>query len=244
MSRNKLAIMVHGGWHGSWCWDRVMPQMQKLGFTEVLTPDLPGHGKNLAKFKDITLDSYVKSISSLVETAKYPVVLIGHSMAGVVISQVAEKHHSKISTLIYISGFVPDNDGCLVDEEKKAKHPSVALEIKVDEDEACISLDGSKKLRELFYNCTRTEDVDYALSHLQKQPLFPFLNRVHLTTKNFGSVKKLYIECLQDNAIHIEDQRRMNSKIDCEIVTINTDHSPFFSAQDELLGIIESTLLE
>ena len=62
--------------------------------------------------------------------------------------------------------------------------------------------------------------------------------KVSLSDEKFGSVKKLYIECLQDNTIRIEDQRRMHSKIQCDVVSIDTDHSPFFSATNQLVEVM------
>lgn len=66
--------------------------------------------------------------------------------------------------------------------------------------------------------------------------MLPFVSKVSLG-KNFDMLPKTYIECLQDNAIHIQDQRRMNTVCD-SILSIDTDHSPFFSAHEELVNIL------
>lgn len=228
-------ILIHGAWHGSWCWNRIAPRIEKPG-SKVLTPDLPGHYDNKYNFKNVTLITYVDYITKLVQGSDKPVVLIGHSM---VISQVAENVPDKINNLIYISAFVPDRNGSLLDEEKQAKIPTVALEIKINEPEYSIILNNNpSRIKELFYNCCNDVDVKYALQYLQPQPLRPFADPVSLSDTRFGIVSKLYIECLQDQAIMIGDQRRMHNKIDCDIATIDTDHSPFFSAEDQLVDII------
>jgi pimeloyl-ACP methyl ester carboxylesterase len=233
----KNYMLIHGAWHGSWCWQQVASKMQSLGY-KVSIPDLPGHFRNKYDFKDVTLTKYVNHISDLLRQNDEKVVLVGHSMAGIVISQVAEIMPHKISALVYLSGFVPSNNGCLLDEEKQAKFPSVALEVKINEQDYFISVNPNK-IQELFFNNCTKDDVEYALAHFQHQPLLPFLDKVSIA-HNFSSVHKLYIECLKDKAIHIEDQRRMHSKIDCEVVSIDTDHSPFFSNIDELVSIIGS----
>jgi hypothetical protein len=122
-----------------------------------------------------------------------------------------------------------------MEEEKKSNHPTVALKVKVDENLCSISLD-QDVLKDLFYKNCIEEDIIYAKRFIQDQPLLPFISKVSLGN-NFDSIPKTYIECLKDNAIHIEDQRRMN-KICDEVISIDTDHSPFFSAPLELVKIL------
>lgn len=229
-------ILVHGAWHGSWCWHKVARRLQSRGHT-VTTPDLPGHYLNLCAFKEVSLRKYVEHIEGIIHAISDPVVLVGHSMAGVVISQVAENMPDRIAQLVYVSGFIPQNGGSLMDEEKKAPIPTVALEVTVDQDEGAISLNSSRRIRELFYAKASEEDAAYALPLLQKQPLRPFREPVFLSSR-FEATPKLYVECLQDQAIRIDDQRRMYSQVRCEAASLDTDHSPFFCADDQLVAVI------
>ncbi|MBM3610435.1 MAG: alpha/beta fold hydrolase [Alphaproteobacteria bacterium] len=235
MTQSFNYLLVHGAWHGSWCWKSLILCLERLGHT-VLAPDLPGHYKNPSDFKNITLKSYVDYIQNIVIELPDPVILVGHSMAGVVISQVAENMPEKVHRLVYVSGFIPENGGSLLDEEKKAATPTVAKAITINESEASISLPlhDTKTVSNLFYGNCSDETIKYSLSHLQKQPLLPFIGTVSISDQGFGRVPKLYIECLRDNAIIINDQRRMHSRVACDIITLDTDHSPFFSATDEL----------
>ena len=157
-------------------------------------------------------------------------------MSGVVISQVAENLHTRIKKLIYLSAFVPTDQGSLIEEEKKAKHPSVALQVKIDDKRNVITLD-KKHFTDLFYQKCNKADADFALSHVQEQPLHPFLDSVSLSNK-FHSLQKVYIECLDDVAIHIDDQRRMNKTGFHKIVSMKSDHSPFFSDDDALVDLL------
>jgi pimeloyl-ACP methyl ester carboxylesterase len=233
----KNYVLLHGAWHGSWCWYKIARHIENLGHNAI-TPDLPGHHLNKYRIKDISLKSYVDYIENLICAIRPPVVLVGHSMAGVVVTQVAENIPNKIERLIYISGFIPRDGASLMDEEKQALIPSVALEVAMDEIEGLISLPSSQRIKGLFYNKCNEEDIRYALSLLQKQPLRPFRETVSISHARFGAVPKLYIECLQDKAITIDDQRRMYSRVNCDVVSIDTDHSPFFSADDKLTEII------
>lgn len=178
----------------------------------------------------------VEYIERLIRPLPKPVVLVGHSVAGVVITQVAENMPDKINQLVYVSGFIPQHGGSLMDEERKASVPTVALEASIDEVEGTISLN-LPRARDLFYGKCSDEEVAYALCFLQKQPLRPFVDTVSFSSR-FETVPKLYIECLQDQAIRLENQRRMHSQVACEVASLDTDHSPFFSADRLLVDIL------
>ncbi len=231
-------ILVHGAWHGSWCWENVAKQLIAQGHT-VYTPDLPGHFNNPCDFHQVTLQLYVKAVQEILRKTDCKVILVGHSMAGVVISQVAENYPEKIACLVYISGFIPAYNGSLVMEEEKASKPSVSLEVKLIKSANIISIKESLKLKQLFYNKCREDDAAYALSLLQDQPLQPFFDKVSLSIKKFDRVKKFYIECLHDQAIAIEDQRRMYSRTNCLPIILSADHSPFFS---DVIGLTNALI--
>ena len=99
-------VLIHGAWHGGWCWTHVTPLLEDHGHT-VLTPDLPGHGSEDFSLADITLQSYVDAVCEIVDSQPEPVILVGHSMGGMVIAQVAEARPHQIRTLVYLAAFLP-----------------------------------------------------------------------------------------------------------------------------------------
>lgn len=232
-------VFVHGAWHGSWCFTKkIVPGLIKKTNAKVFAHDLPGHFNNKCDFKEINLKRYVDSVSDFIQkNIEGKVILVGHSIGGVVISQVGENLPERISHLVYISAFIPSKTGTLLDEEKRAKFPDIALKVKIDQENHKISLDKELCINFFYHKCQK-EDISFALANIQSQPLLPFISRVSLGS-NFDNIPKTYIECNQDRAIHIEDQRRMN-KICDQIFSLDTDHSPFFSASDELIEILYS----
>jgi hypothetical protein len=79
----------------------------------------------------------------------------------------------------------------------------------------------------------------YAQPRLQTQPVLPFLTPVDLSARRYGTVPRIYIECLLDRAIPVAGQRKMHARTKCrEIYTLNAAHTPFFSTPDELAGIL------
>lgn len=233
----KTVLLVHGAWHGSWCWHKVVHNLQQKGHA-VAAIDLPGHHQNHRPFADVILASYVQSIEEAVLSSRRPVTLVGHSMAGVAISQVAENIPHKIERLVYVCAFIPQNGGSLASEEQLFSDKRVSSAAVINEPASAISLNSSEPLRDIFYNKCNDEDREYALARLQNQPIRPFADTITISSERFGTVPKRYIECLQDNAIIVEEQRRMYSKVDCDVKTIDTDHSPFFSAAQQLSEFI------
>jgi pimeloyl-ACP methyl ester carboxylesterase len=109
-------VLVHGAWHGSWCWKRVRKALQARGH-EVFTPTLTGVGERSHLLsRDINLDTHINDVANLIQWEDLSdVVLCGHSYAGCVISGVAERIPDRIGALVYLDAFVLKNGQCLND---------------------------------------------------------------------------------------------------------------------------------
>ncbi len=236
-SNQKTFVLVHGAWHGNWCWSKVAPLLKERGYT-VLTPDLPGHFHNKKDFHDVTLQSYVDAVIHLINSCESPVILVGHSMAGVVITQVAQHIPQKIERLIYVSAFIPQHNGSLVEESKKGATAEFNEMLEINQQEMSININSNQRAIHFFYNNCSEETIQFALQHIQAQPLSPFSDKITISQEIFQNISKTYIQCLQDNAIPLEEQLRMCEAINCSVETLNTDHSPFFSRPNELVDLI------
>ena len=126
--RKATFVLVHGSWHGAWCYAKVLPHLIAAGHPAVAI-DLPGHGlfaqfpksystRDPAAFAtepsplaNLTLADYVDSIGSVIDelmkAGSGPVVLLGHSMGGMPITAVGEAMPQKIKKLIYLTAFLP-----------------------------------------------------------------------------------------------------------------------------------------
>jgi pimeloyl-ACP methyl ester carboxylesterase len=104
-------VLVHGAWHGGWCWSRVAEPLRRAGH-RVFTPTLTGLGErsHLAT-RETNLDTHIADINSLIEFEELrSVILCGHSYGGIVITGVADKMPDCLSTLVFLDAFIP-NDG-------------------------------------------------------------------------------------------------------------------------------------
>jgi pimeloyl-ACP methyl ester carboxylesterase len=108
-------VLVHGAWHGGWCYKHVAQHLRKAGH-EVYTPTLTGLGERAHLMsRAVNLDTHVQDILNVIRWQELSdIVLCGHSYGGMVISGVAEKAPEKIRSLVYLDAFVPINGQALL----------------------------------------------------------------------------------------------------------------------------------
>ena len=109
-------VLVHGAWHGSWCWKRVRAALQSAGHN-VFTPTLTGLGeRSHLNSAAVDLSTHIADIVNLIKWEELSdVVLCGHSYAGAVISGVVDRVSDRIGALIYLDAFVLENGQSLFD---------------------------------------------------------------------------------------------------------------------------------
>jgi pimeloyl-ACP methyl ester carboxylesterase len=227
-------VLVHGAWHGEWCWERIIPLLQDAGH-RVISLDLPGHGKDQTSPSEVTLKHYTDSLCEILDTESERVILVGHSMGGLVITQTAEYRPEKIQLLVYVCAFLPANEQTLLQilESDKKDIPSAVI---ISEDKTFLKLK-AHLIKDTFYGECSENDILEAKDKLCLQPSLPFITPVRITEDNFGRVPRVYIETLKDNAISIGGQREMYTKTPCQqVITMDTDHSPFFSQPEVLFS--------
>jgi pimeloyl-ACP methyl ester carboxylesterase len=122
-------VLVHGAWHGSWCWKRVRRELQAEGH-DVFTPTLTGVGERSHLISpQVTLDTHVADVVNLIRWEELTdVVLCGHSYGGMVITGVADRIQDKIRALVYLDAFVPEHGDSLNSLLPKALAPEVAAQ--------------------------------------------------------------------------------------------------------------------
>ncbi|MDY6968555.1 MAG: alpha/beta fold hydrolase [Spirochaetota bacterium] len=229
-----IYILVHGAWHGSWCWNKVIPLLEQKGH-KVEAPDLPGHGRDKTPLKNVTFQAYITCILSLLDKQSEPVILLGHSLGGAIISQVAEKCPNKIKTLVYLSAFLLKNGESATQIHRGDTNSLLVPNMKIDQDRTYCTINNNA-IRDIFYSDCSIEDIKIAESLIDKQAFSPFVTPVRISEENFGQVDRVYIECLQDMAITTSLQKKMYSDLGCRrVISLDRSHSPFFSAPEELV---------
>lgn len=106
---NPQFVLVHGAWHGAWCWDEIVSRLERRGY-RALAPDLSGLGSRAAgtDLDSIGLLTHVADVVEVLRNAESPVVLVGHSYAGMVATSAAGQVPEKVAKLVIVDGFVPE----------------------------------------------------------------------------------------------------------------------------------------
>lgn len=226
-------VLVHGAWHGGWCWGPVQKLLQERGH-RVTAPDLPGHGQDGTDLSEVSLARYVERLEEVIEKEDEPVVLVGHSLGGLSISGVASALPERVSALVYLAAFVPQTMTPLVELQDRLALANAML---VD------PLNGSADLEEdciadLFYGDCTPEQQDWASKRLCSQALEPFFAKLAMDAEAWSRPSRHYIECLQDRAVPLELQREMHEPLGFEVHRLDTAHSPFLSAPESLVELL------
>ncbi len=232
-------VLVHGAWHGAWCWERVVPLLEAKGH-RVVAPDLPGMGADRTPLREVSLESWADFVAELIDAEPDPVVLVGHSRGGVVISQAAEYAPEQVEKLVYLSAFLVRNGESLWETlQELPGDPERGGDLKISPDQSTTSL-LPEAVRTNFYNTTDEQWAARAASLICPEPMASFVTPLALTDDAFGSIPRVYIECKRDRAIPLSLQRLMVAQMPCEqVFSLDTDHSPFYSNPEALAAILD-----
>ncbi|GAB7386286.1 alpha/beta fold hydrolase [Bacillaceae bacterium] len=232
-------VLIHGAWHGAWCWEKIVPILEKNGH-EVFAIDLPSHGADPTPVSTVSLKSYTDRVCEVLDKMNEPVILVGHSMGGIVISQTAEYRPEKIKSLVYVTAFLLQNKESMVDIIQTDTEAIVHRNMIISEDGTYATINPDE-LKNIFYGQCQEEDVERAKSLLTPQALGVISTRLTLSDERYGQIPHYYIECLRDRAITHSCQKNMYTKSPCKkVFTLDTDHSPFFSTPQALASILLS----
>jgi pimeloyl-ACP methyl ester carboxylesterase len=201
----------------------------------VVAPDLPGMGGSQAELAAISLDDWAQFAVDQCRALPAPVILVGHSRGGLVISQATEQDPDAMVALVYICAMLLP-DGVSRAQWKKSASPTPAFDAIIRHDSAGqFSTIEPAGAAAVFAQLSPPDLAADAVARLMAEPGAPRATPLSLTDARYGSVPRHYIECLQDRAIPISDQRAMQAVLPCaSVTTLDTDHSPFLSAPREL----------
>lgn len=272
-------LLVHGAWHGAWTYERIIPLLAARGHAAVAC-DLPAHGLN-ARFPatyleqpqrpaklatetspvaGVTLNDYVDATLATLQRLRGlgydKVVLVAHSMGGIVASAVAERAPEAIAHLVYLTAFMPEsgvpavsyidapeNEGQRVGGLFVAD-PSAVGALRINHRSADEAYRAASKAA--FYG--DVDDIAYAaVANLLTPdvPVAPFATPVATTAARWGAVPRHYIRCLQDQAIRPALQQRFIAAADAfvpahptRVHTLDASHSPFMSQPQALATLL------
>ena len=235
-------VLIHGSWHGAWCWYKIIPLLQQAGH-QVIALDLPGHGRDWTAPREVSLQRYVESVCNVLDAQAESVILVGHSRGGIVISQTAEHRSDKIRTLVYLAAFLIPNGETLMTTAHSDPDSLINSNTVVNQEQGSTMLK-AEAFRDALYGDCSQEEIVLATALLTPEPIAPSATPLSLSEEHFGRIPRVYIETLQDKGVTPALQKKMYTVTPCQqIISMDTSHSPFLSQPQQLASHLTSLSL-
>ena len=216
-------VLVHGAWHGSWCWTRVVPLLEQRGFL-VHAVDLPSTGIGPPSGVDLSADA--AAVRAAIDASSGEVLVCGHSYGGMVISHPAVGTHPRLAHLAYLCAFLPERAESLFAIGDGRPAPWIRV------DERGLSLPDLDQAPALLYGDCDPETQSWAVGRLRPQPTGPFTEPV--ADPAWRYTPSTYIVCTQDCVMPLELQRGLFASRTAGLIELDAGHSPFLSRPGEL----------
>jgi pimeloyl-ACP methyl ester carboxylesterase len=217
-------VLVHGAWHGPWCWQ---PLVDELPDVDVVTVALPSSGPDPQSLGDLTADA--DAVRTALAGVEGPVVLVGHSYGGIPVTEAASADLG-VAHLVYLCAFQLDVGDSLVSSLGGAVPPWQEVHpthVRVTTPEA------------VFYNGVAPELTTQAVAAIGLQSTSSLTQP--LSRAAWRELPSTYVVCEQDQAIPVEAQEAMSGRAGT-VLRLDTGHSPFLAAPAELAALLRGVL--
>jgi pimeloyl-ACP methyl ester carboxylesterase len=239
-SPSAAAVLVHGAWHGAWCWDRVVAPLEAAGIA-VVAIDLPGHGDDPGPLGDLHGDA--ARVRGVLDSMGVPVVLLGHSYGGAVITEAGV--HPAVAHLVYLCALAVDADEtCATAGTSDPAAAAISHEGRIalastfvpnaDGTAITVTREGAAAL---LYNDCDAESTEWALARLGPQPVVTFQQNPDAVA--WRSKPSTYVVCANDQTIHPDLQRILARRCTTSLEW-PTGHSPFLCRPELVVDLVSS----
>jgi pimeloyl-ACP methyl ester carboxylesterase len=221
-SVKKTYVLVHGAWHGGWCWKHITPLLRAAGH-DVFVPTLTGLGERAHLATAATnLSTHATDLSD--------VILVGHSYAGHVVPLVADRLKPKLRHLVFV-------DAVLAVDGKPF------LPAEVGEARSKLAKDGYlQDVPDISWFGVPADhpDAAWVRRHLTPHPLGTLRETVHFQNGGYDGLPKTYIRCLQRRDMSVPDpyEPMLKGKPDWAWLTIDTGHDVMVTKPQDLADML------
>ena len=228
-------VLVHGAWHGGWCWTPLKQRLCALGH-QVHAPTLTGLGERAHLLSaDITADTHVTDI---VNTLRWrdlrDVILVGHSYGGLIITGAADRCVDRIRALVYFDAFVPEQSEQAIFQNANPERMA-AFQRQIDAGAIGLEPDGA--------SITWAEDPDlraYILSKCTPQPKGTFATGVTLSGQQDEVSNKHYIVAAKNSQSPFQrEYERLKTHADWTNDALNTWHDGMLEAPEQMAQMLD-----
>jgi pimeloyl-ACP methyl ester carboxylesterase len=224
-------VLVHGAWHGAWCWRRVLPGLWGAGH-RAFAVTLSGVGERAAQStQGIALHTHADDVAAVVEAEElYGAVLVGHSYGGMVITAVADRMPQRIARLVYLDAVVP-----LSGESWSSQHPA---QVQTQRRKA-IAESGVIPPADPAVFGLSGEDAQWVARRQTPQPGGVYDDPLTFDAQRLARIPRAFIDCHEPALATIAVMReRVRAQPGWEVVPIATGHDAMVSAPQALVDAL------
>jgi len=219
-------VLIHGAWHGAWCWDGVVEELRKRK-VRAIPIDLPGHGELANGQPGVDFTQYISHVRDVLgEMGLDRVVLVGHSMAGAVIQRVAEEMPDRVEGLAFVAAHVLLDGQSIRDNAPPIA--GVTDPFEADRKTGTFRI-RPEAARYLFYHDCSPGTQEWALARLTPQPYRALTEPVKLQAFHDLRIPTRYILCTHDRLLPPEFCRVQAGRLGCEPLELEGGHCPMVS---------------
>lgn len=239
LEAKQVYVLVHGAFQDASGWAQVKKALEAKGHTAIAV-EWAGRGGDSTPLKDITFEKYRDAVVAVIKQQKQPVILVGHSFGGMVISAVAEAIPNKIKAVVYLAAYLPRSGDNLVALSQLDKYSVLGQpgNFIVAPDYSTASIKKEIFAKSFCPDCNADQLKTVAASQLD-EPLGPLNAKVTLTAKNFGTVRKVYILTAQDVIVSPQLQALLlaYTPVD-QVYSVNAGHAAYITVPNELAAVL------
>jgi pimeloyl-ACP methyl ester carboxylesterase len=221
-------VLVHGAWHGAWCFDPLRDELERQG-VQSRAAELTSHGEDGDQLGGLAED--VAIVRDVIAATEGEVVVLGHSYGGLVITEAVEDQPN-VSKLLYLAAFLPEEGDSMLTLTGGGRAPWLEF----DEHTHRVGRGWSARL---FYSEAPAAMVEWAEAQLQPQSVSSFTDRVRFA--GWRQVDSTYLICTRDQSLPPAMQRRMAERTK-RTVELGSDHSPLLSQPAALAAVLAAEL--
>jgi pimeloyl-ACP methyl ester carboxylesterase len=230
-------ILVHGAFHGGWCWRQATPLIEARGHACVAL-DLPGHGADRRPLGAVTFDETVDAVVRACREASGEIWLVAHSLGGMIAAAAAAAAPEAIARIVYVAALVPLHGEAMQDLPQRPARDPVNRLISRDDEAGLLRFDKAGAGEALYNECS-DGTAAWATDRLEDEAIAVTEGRVLYPGGRFPPIPRTYVACAGDRTITIERQEEIWRRSGCEAVeVIPADHSPFLSRPEQLAAIL------
>ncbi|NML43240.1 alpha/beta fold hydrolase [Ramlibacter sp. G-1-2-2] len=229
-------VLVHGAWHGGWCWTHVGDRLRAQGH-RVFTPTLTGLGERRHLISaQVNLDTHIDDVVNLIEFEELQdVVLVGHSYAGIVITGVADRIAPRLRQLVYLDSLMLDSGKSIF---SSFPDDVVQQRLKAIRDTGG-GVGAAAPLSPAAFGVKQPADSEWVTRRMTPQPVGTYLQPLVLRHPVGNGRPKTYIECTDGPIATLEPTKaRIRADASWTVRTLATGHDAMISAPDALTDML------